>query len=336
MISRSLEAGRAGLEEVGQVALGVDLADQRPLALLGGQQGQAGRDGRLADAALAGDEEQLALEQVEVRTARSPILTVSGCWPSTTRPSADLAPKPTRRSVAGAADLDVGHLGRPAHRPGDPCGRSARASPSLGQRPLLDLLDQTLSRRHRPPARPRAPSALGDADAHVHLAAAPLMVDSAAPADPRTIQAPGGAAGAARVDGRPRVRPSVPAGTVGHDHRAGAERPGPAVGGDHGRARPRPGRRTCASPTPTAGPADRARRPGSAGPEREALGGRRAGPGRDPGPGRRPPGRGRGAGPVADLLRAGPGPDPALPRPSAGWPARPRSSCSPTTTSAPG
>ena len=52
-----------GLVEVGQVALGVDLADEGALTLLGRQQGQPGRDGRLAHATLASDEEQLAIEE---------------------------------------------------------------------------------------------------------------------------------------------------------------------------------------------------------------------------------------------------------------------------------
>ena len=64
--------GGADLEEVGQVALGVDLADEGALALLGGQQGQRRGDRRLADAALAGDEEQPAVEQVDGQRIRRP------------------------------------------------------------------------------------------------------------------------------------------------------------------------------------------------------------------------------------------------------------------------
>ena len=62
-----LEAGVAGLVEVGQVALGVDLADEGALALLGRQHAEPGRDGRLADATLAGDEDELAVEQIDHR-----------------------------------------------------------------------------------------------------------------------------------------------------------------------------------------------------------------------------------------------------------------------------
>jgi len=55
--------GGPGLEEVGQVALGVDFADEGAEAPFGREQGQGSRDGRLADAALARDEDQLAVEQ---------------------------------------------------------------------------------------------------------------------------------------------------------------------------------------------------------------------------------------------------------------------------------
>ena len=58
------EGGGAGLVEVGQVALGVDLADQRALAPGRREQPEAGRDGRLADAPLAGDEQQSSVEEV--------------------------------------------------------------------------------------------------------------------------------------------------------------------------------------------------------------------------------------------------------------------------------
>jgi hypothetical protein len=57
------EGGLPRLVEVGQVALGVDLAHEGALALLGGEQGQGCRDGGLADAALPRDEEELAVEE---------------------------------------------------------------------------------------------------------------------------------------------------------------------------------------------------------------------------------------------------------------------------------
>ena len=60
-----LVPGGHGLEEVGHVALGVDLAGQRLLAVLGREQGEGGRDRGLAHATLPGHEEQLALEQVD-------------------------------------------------------------------------------------------------------------------------------------------------------------------------------------------------------------------------------------------------------------------------------
>ncbi len=58
------EAGGGGLEAAGQVALGIDLAGQDPAAVVGGQLGQCGGHGGLADATLAGDEDQFEVEQV--------------------------------------------------------------------------------------------------------------------------------------------------------------------------------------------------------------------------------------------------------------------------------
>ncbi len=57
------EGDGPGLEERGQVALGVDLAHQSPLAAPGSQHPQARRHRRLADATLAGDEEETPIEQ---------------------------------------------------------------------------------------------------------------------------------------------------------------------------------------------------------------------------------------------------------------------------------
>jgi hypothetical protein len=59
-----LPAQRLALEEVAEVALGVDLADKDPLALLAREEGEGGSDRRLADTALAGDEQDAAVEQV--------------------------------------------------------------------------------------------------------------------------------------------------------------------------------------------------------------------------------------------------------------------------------
>ncbi len=67
-----VEPDRGRLEEVGQVALGVDLADQRALAAAGRQPGQGGGDGGLADATLTGDEDQFAFEQVDQAARRLP------------------------------------------------------------------------------------------------------------------------------------------------------------------------------------------------------------------------------------------------------------------------
>ena len=105
-ISRSSKRVGAGLEEVGQIALGVDLADERALAASRGQPGQGGRDGGLADAALAGDEDQLAFEQIDQALAR-PVLADRGA-------EADPA------VLAAGIELDVGHpvaAGTPTRRP---------------------------------------------------------------------------------------------------------------------------------------------------------------------------------------------------------------------------
>ena len=57
------EPHRRVLEEVGEVVLGVDLDEQDLLALVGGEECGGRGDGALADAALAGEEEQPAVEQ---------------------------------------------------------------------------------------------------------------------------------------------------------------------------------------------------------------------------------------------------------------------------------
>jgi hypothetical protein len=59
-----LEAGLTDLEAASQAALRVDLADEGPLAPLGGQERQSRGDGRLADTSLAGDEQQASVEEV--------------------------------------------------------------------------------------------------------------------------------------------------------------------------------------------------------------------------------------------------------------------------------
>jgi hypothetical protein len=59
------EAGGAGLEEAGEVALGVDLADEGAPPARGGERRDGRADGGLADPALAGDEQQSPLQEVE-------------------------------------------------------------------------------------------------------------------------------------------------------------------------------------------------------------------------------------------------------------------------------
>ena len=71
----------ADVERVGERALGVHLAHQRAAAVPRGDVGDRGRDGGLADATLAGDPEQVEVEQ-----------------PRPTRGAQVQPPKPMRRS----------------------------------------------------------------------------------------------------------------------------------------------------------------------------------------------------------------------------------------------
>ena len=89
------EVGGRRLEERRHVALGVDLADQDSLAVLGRQLGQARGDRRLAHAALAGDEHQPQIEQVGRPRSPLPRLRLRHGRPQG-------APNPTRRSEDGA------------------------------------------------------------------------------------------------------------------------------------------------------------------------------------------------------------------------------------------
>src|SRR5690606_32852793 len=68
---------RLGAVELREVALGVDLAHEGALALVRGEEGERGRDRALADAALARDEEQLAIEQVRRGQTENPMLRLS-------------------------------------------------------------------------------------------------------------------------------------------------------------------------------------------------------------------------------------------------------------------
>ncbi len=60
-----MERGLAGFVEVGEVALGVDLAHERALAPVGGEHAEGGGDGGLAHPALARDEQQAAVEETD-------------------------------------------------------------------------------------------------------------------------------------------------------------------------------------------------------------------------------------------------------------------------------
>ena len=57
------EGCRPGLVERGEITLGVHLAGERPLAVLGRQQRKGGSDRGLSDPALAGHEDQAPFEQ---------------------------------------------------------------------------------------------------------------------------------------------------------------------------------------------------------------------------------------------------------------------------------
>ena len=97
------EPGRRGLEERREVALGVDLAGQHPLPALGGQLGQRGGDRRLADAALAGDEDQPAGPRGRGRSPpRPPGRRTGHGRRGSRREGGQGAPNPTRRSLTGA------------------------------------------------------------------------------------------------------------------------------------------------------------------------------------------------------------------------------------------
>jgi hypothetical protein len=74
-----LEPRARRLEEVGQVALGVDLAGQGAPAVLGAEQGQGRGHRALPDPPLAGDEEQPAVEEVERHLAGAGVTTT--WWP---------------------------------------------------------------------------------------------------------------------------------------------------------------------------------------------------------------------------------------------------------------
>ena len=86
---------------------------------LGGQPGQGGGDRGLADAALTGDEDQFAVEQVDQAPASSP--------PAR---SADGGAEADPAVLAAGVELDIGHPGRTGRRPGGLGGRSARARPA--------------------------------------------------------------------------------------------------------------------------------------------------------------------------------------------------------------
>ena len=164
-----VEAGRGRLVEPGHVALGVDLADEDPLAPVRGEQGQGRGHRGLAHAALAGDEDQL-----EVEVGRPAGLPVDQVGP--TGRVARLAHRPLSSTVRRSrppATGDAGWVGPaagairrsrirpggrrpagrprrrppwpPARRPGGPCGRSShRMVPSAAR--AVSMSARTLSR----------------------------------------------------------------------------------------------------------------------------------------------------------------------------------------------
>ena len=95
-----LEVQRRRVEGVGERALGVHLAHERATAGAGREMGDGGRDRRLADTSLAGDEEELAIEQWGRR--RVPGRTFQPSEPDTPVSGAPAQPpKPMRRSPSG-------------------------------------------------------------------------------------------------------------------------------------------------------------------------------------------------------------------------------------------
>ena len=116
------EIGGRRLEERRQVPLGVDLAGEDVLAVIGSQLRQGGGNRRLAHAAFAGDEDQLELE--EVRSGRAHV--------ARRRPRARRVR--VRRTRHGAPRSAPPPRCRPpwprARRPGGPCLSVSHSTPS--------------------------------------------------------------------------------------------------------------------------------------------------------------------------------------------------------------
>ena len=295
------------LEEVGQVAFGVHLAHEHPLAVVGRQRARAAATVVLPTPPLPVTKTSLQVEEVRHRRAQ-PVR--SACsravGPAGRRGRRQGAPKPTRRSVARRADLDVGDLatGTPTRRPlrsvSHRTPSPVRAPLDVGERPVaigvLGQLDLDLLGR------------LDDPDAHVHLVW--LLSDQTAAPTVRSSGAPSTHTGhreqtASRMRARPRSAEADHAGAA-----RWAVRPWPACTGRrddrppmrHATARHRPPpRRESHSRRPRAGPRAVAALTGTArsGSRTAQLapGATRAGGGRGPRPA-------RGARPVADVLRA--------------------------------
>ena len=149
-------------------ALGVDLADQHPLALGRRAAGQRGRHRRLADAALAGDEEETAIEQ-----AGHGIDQLSG-------PVSARAPKPISPGAVAGTELDVGDCDRWERRPTRPSLSVSHSTETGPANAVVDVglhlvaVDLAQVQRPRSPWRlcntpirtsTLSPSALGRTDA---------------------------------------------------------------------------------------------------------------------------------------------------------------------------
>ena len=140
-----LEADRRVLEQRGEVALGVDLDEQDALAVLGREQRGRRGDGALADAALAGEEEQAAVEQIgRAGAARARRRATVLSRPKPTRFAVVVARSRRRRSVSD---------GMPMRRPfvvGEPEHARRRSASAF--------VDRRRSRRRPTPSSSRVSS----------------------------------------------------------------------------------------------------------------------------------------------------------------------------------
>ena len=132
------ETDRGVLEQRGQVALGVDLDEQDAPAVLGQEERRRGGDRALADPALAGEEQQSALEEARAERRRHRV-----SWGRT-------------RPLGGPVGLDL-HVGDPLGGHADPAARHV-GQPQHAALAAEHVVDRRLDLgRRSPPPRGRAP-----------------------------------------------------------------------------------------------------------------------------------------------------------------------------------